>query len=643
VVFRNRQLPGIIMALAVLSPLVLPQPSLGQLEEVEVVLSAKAARVRRGDAFVFRAQMRNLTAETRSRGIVLEISKRGSGDGPIPFLRWLAVAGPHDTDARRFSVSTTRFWYGAGRFRLWARDGEGALLATPLTFEVTRSRRVLPRFRDASAETGTASHHQANPNRVTCDFAAGAAWGDIEGDGDLDLYLPHQTAPAQLFVNDGGSFSEQASQRGVDNVGGTGLGAVFADYDEDGDQDLFVTNNGPNRLYRNDGAGRFEDVAAAAGVDDDGPSTSASWADYDADGDLDLYVAGYGYCGGTDIDTNLEYMPDHLYRNEGDGTFADVTSLLGPPAATMGAGFLAAWFDYDLDGDVDLYLANDYVGPAPKPNVLWRNDGPDGQGGWVFTDVSVSSGAGVSINTMGIAVGDYDMDGDFDLALSNIRANTLLRNNGNGTFSDVAQEAGIARDFQAITERAITWGLAFYDLNNDTREDLYITAGDLGYEDGFSLQPNETFLNLGGGRFSDVSAASNADDVDLGRGVGFADYDRDGRIDLYLVNHTGATRLLRNTSKRGGMHWLEIDTVGTGSVRDGCGALLRARLRRGPTLVRQVLCGGTSLASGVDPTVHFGLGRWDRVKTLTIRWPSGTVQVLKRIRANRLRTVTEPA
>ena len=600
--------------------------------------------VGQGERFFFRVEVTNTAPETRTVELVFALRKPATQLPPIQFTRWLTVVAGHSTASTRLSVTPAQYFGGLGRYRLeMLRDG---VERKGIRFRVTRSPRRVPRFEDVSGSVHLAGDHHASVERVSCDFAAGAAWGDVEGDGDLDLYLPHHTASAQLWMNQGGTFVDQATERGVDNGGIPGLGAVFVDYDNDGDEDLYVTNDGPNRLYQNDGTGLFVDVAATAGVDDDRAATSASWADYDNDGLLDLYVANYGRCGGTDIDKALEYHGDALYHNEGNGTFADRTALLGPPEATVGAGFQVAWFDYDHDGDQDLYLANDYVGPKPRPNVLWRNDGPDGAGGWRFTDVSQASQTGVSINTMGIGVGDQDRDGDLDLALSNIRDNVLFRNNGDGSFSNMADPAGVARPNQNVTDRSITWGLGFFDLNLDGWEDLYLAAGSLGYESEVRPQPNEVFVNRGGGRFLDLSVPSGAAYPDMNRGVAFADYDRDGRVDLFLVSHVGPVRLLHNVTprKQDGrrFHWLEVDTIGTRSNRDGCGARVEAKLKKGPTLVREVFCGSTSLASGSDSTVHFGLGKWRGVRTLKVEWPSGTVQLLRGVRGGRLIRVTEP-
>ncbi len=455
----------------------------------------------------------------------------------------------------------------------------------------------------------------------------------MDGDGDLDLFLPQQDRRAGLWINGGGRFVDEAGERGI--TGGVmALGGVFADYDNDGDEDLYVNVDGPNRLYRNDGMGSFRDVGATTGVADPGPSQSAAWGDYDGDGYLDLYVADHMACR---TGRSLTY-PDHLYHNEGGRTFTDQTGLLEADGSTFGAGFQATWFDYDGDGDVDLYLGNDAMGPNPEPNVLWRNDGLGPDGTWRFRDVSEQSGTGLSMNTMGIAVGDYDRDLHLDTALSNMGAIALLHNQGDGSFTDRARAAGVARPNQSPSVPAITWGIVLADLNNDGWEDLYAAAGRL---DGANAQPNLLFVNAGGGRFLDVSAASRANDPGVSRGLAVADYDRDGRLDLLVVDQQGHPLLYRNVTPGGG-HWLEVDTAGTRSNRDGCGTKVVAVTRTGEQM-RQVLCGGTSLGSGSDPTIHLGLGRSSRVRELIISWPFGSRQIVRHVRADRLIRVREPS
>lgn len=559
-----------------------------------------------------------------------DVHPDGQPERAIPFDRWTGSVAGGSSVSVRGRVTTTQWFPEKGPFRISVRS---AVDVPGLRFRVTDPPVVAPVFDDVTDEVGLATEHRAE---IECDgYSAGAAWGDVEGDGDLDLFLPHQDGPSQLWVNDSGRFSDAAPARGVDGPGDSAIAAVFADYDDDSDQDLYVVNDGPNRLYRNDGTGHFSDVAAAAGVAEPGPGSSASWGDYDGDGNLDLFVVNWARCGSS---SDYTYADDALFHNEGDGTFTNRTELLESTGSTTGAGFQGAWFDYDRDGDVDLYLANDYGGPRPEGNYLWRNDGA-GPGGWRFTNVSVASGTALHMNTMGIAVGDYDRDLDFDMALSNIEATVLLRNR-EGRFRDVAAAAGVGRPNQRVREKAITWGLAFGDLNLDGWEDLYVVGGSLAQENRPEPQPNATFANAGRGRFADLSAVSGAADDQVGRGLSLADYDRDGRVDLYVVNQGGRPILYRNVTRQGNRHWLEVDLVGTASSRDACGATLVATVGR-VKMLRHVFCGSVGLGGGSDPVVHFGLGRAPRVDSLRITWPSGRVQTLRDVAGDRLIEVEE--
>lgn len=228
---------------------------------------------------------------------------------------------------------------------------------------------------------------------------------------------------------------------------------------------------------------------------------------------------------------------------------------------------------------------------------------------------------------------------DLDLALSNIQASALMRNNGDGTFVDVAKAAGVARPFQRAQDVSITWGMSFGDLNNDRWEDLYVASGSLSTVP--EPKANELFASDRSGGFLDLSAPSGTDDDQVGRGVSLADFDRDGRLDVLVVNQGGRPLLYRNTTP-GAAHWLEVDTIGTSSNRDGCGARVIARVNRKTRLMRQVFCGSVGLAGGGDSTVHFGLGGATRLRSLTILWPSGNKQVLRDVRVDRLKKVTEP-
>ena len=274
------------------------------------------------------------------------------------------------------------------------------------------------------------------------------------------------------------------------------------------------------------------------------------------------------------------------------------------------------------------------------------NQGVDTLGEVSFENVSSSSRTGVPMNTMGVAVGDYDRDLDFDMVLSNIRAPALFQNDGTGRFAMAQRYARIDRTHHDASSIAVTWGTLFADFNNDGWEDLYLASGRLARGEltsgDDSYQPNILFTNARNGRFYDHSAPSNADDTGTSRGIAAADYDRDGRVDLFVVNQGGKPRLYRNVSSTKGAHWLEVDTVGTSSNRDGCGARLVAKIGQ-VELLRQVMCGGTSVSTGSDTTVHFGLGGRTRIDTLTVVWPSGITQVLEDVSVDELITIEEAA
>jgi hypothetical protein len=465
----------------------------------------------------------------------------------------------------------------------------------------------------------------------------GAAWGDYDKDGDLDLYVTSYGGPHHLYRNNGeGTFTDVAAAAGVAAAPFWGSGVTFVDYDNDGDLDLYVLSWGTNVLYQNNGDGTFANVTAAAGVGGDFQHwQSAAWGDYDNDGFLDVYVTNHRFC------QIYPTSPDRFYHNNGDGTFTEVTSLLnnaGPQ--TQGFGFAPGWLDYDNDGDPDLYLVADDLKHEENhyPNVLWRNDGPDGQGGWLFTDVSAESSTDLSINGMGLAIGDYNNDGNLDMGMSNTWSNMLLHNNGDGTFQNVTREAGVARGVVG-TAPSITWGIGFFDFNNDVYQDLYIVAG---YLKGFMLaEPNALFLNNGDGTFTDVSAESGADDSGRGRTAAFADYDGDGFVDIFVANFGEPPLLYHNDGpgQGNGHHWIEVELEGTVSNRNGVGAKVRVSAG-GLTQLRQVQC-GDSLGAGSDMAVHFGLGEATQVEQIEVVWPSGRVQVLTEVPLDRRITITE--
>ena len=350
----------------------------------------------------------------------------------------------------------------------------------------------------------------------------------------------------------------------------------------------------------------------------------------------------------------FDVRPLALFHNDGDGTFTEVTHLLGgtsSPSRTpgaygnvWGAGFQPAWVDFDNDGDLDLYIVNDF-GEYIHPNVLWRNDGPDEDGKWLFTDVSEQSKAGTAMFGMGLAVSDYNSDGYLDMFVTNIGNNVLLTTSDGSTFSDVAVDAGVAfGEFRR--QQRVSWGTVFFDYDNDGYEDLYVASGYLDTDDiNRREQPNLLFRNNGSGAFDDVSAISGAADWGTGRGVVYADFNGNGCLDLYVANLGRSAsggepaRLFQNRCDWS-HNWLIVKTVGTTSNRDGVGARITL-IADGRTQVREITAGASNSSQNMLPA-HFGLGQADMVEELRVQWPSGTLQTLRSVPPNQVLTVVEP-
>ena len=403
---------------------------------------------------------------------------------------------------------------------------------------------------------------------------------------------------------------------------------MFIDYDNDGDQDLYVTNWQGNSMYENQladtGTVSFVDVSAASGLVDEGRAITSGWGDFDGDGFLDVYLAKHKEC------FDFNNAQDSLLRNNGDGTFTDVTSYLcgGPDDCEQlhGLGFAPGWVDYDNDGDVDLYVANDDIDRIHYPNVMWRNDGPDGLGGWLFTDVSEASGTNIDLNAMGLGVGDYDNDGFMDLACSNIGPNYLLRNLGDGTFEDVSEAAGIERtDLPNGESHAITWGTAFWDYNHDTLLDLFFVGGHI-------VDPPDRadafFENNGDGTFTEISTPVGLDSERRGRAASMNDFDDDGWVDVFIGNWGQAPHLMRNQAgdqgNTGG--WMKITVEGTVSNRDGIGTRISMTTPDGTTQMRDITSGATH-GGGDERFAHFGM-RNNPTADLVVQWPAGGSQTL---------------
>jgi len=515
-------------------------------------------------------------------------------------------------------------------------------------------------YEERGARAGVAFHHTRDGAAIN--LGGGVAAGDYNGDGHLDLYVTNSVGPNALFRNQGdGSFIDVAAPAGVDDPDATGYGAGWADYDNDGDLDLYVASFGASKLFRNDGNDSFTDVTAASGVADpdaDHRTMGVAWGDYDGDGFLDLLVVRHliEIGGKLALDTSglaRASRPLALFHNEGDGTFTNVTSLLSDnmeyPSPVKGAGFKPAFLDYDNDGDTDIYVVNDF-GAANYPNVLWRNDGKDSTGNVKFTDVSEESGTDLEIFGMGLAVGDYDNDGDFDLYMTDIGEGEFMENRGDGTFVNRTESTGTGRGNIAgnwFDDMSVSWGTVFADLDNDGRLDLYTVAGQMDNDPCFNMenQPNALFFNMGNGTFSGVSEACGADDPGTGRGVAHGDFNGDGLIDLFVVNmgtrdgESGTSRLFINASENGN-NWLRVMPRGTESNRFGIGARVVVTIG-GAMQVREMGASQSHMSNSVVP-VHFGLGSAETVDAIEVRWPSGKTQRLENVPVNQQLELVEP-
>ena len=510
-----------------------------------------------------------------------------------------------------------------------------------------------PSFQDVSREAGLSFIHASGASSekyLVETMGSGGGFLDYDRDGWMDVYLVNSgatpsssSAPPgknRLFRNNGdGSFSDVTDQAGVGDPS-YGMGCVFADYDNDGDVDLYVTNLGPNVLYRNNGDGTFTDVSAAAGVGDPLWSTSAAFGDYDADGWLDLYVGNYLkftfathrrcysgelliYC----FPHSYDGVPNTLYRNRGDGTFERANEKAGViEEAQYSKSLGVLWLDLEGDGDLDLYVANDTTA-----NYVFRNGG-DG----VFEDVSLLSGGafngmGMAQSGMGVDAADLAGNGLYSIFVTNfsLQTNDLYWNNGQGILTDHTLQAGLSQD----SFLPLGFGANFLDYDNDGLLDLFVANGHV-FDNIATInpsleyaQPNQLFRNRDAGRFDAVSARAGPyfSRKNVSRGSAVADYNNDGRLDLLVTNNNQKADLLENRSV-GNHHWLQLRLEGTHCNRDGVGA--KARLKAGGRLLSQEVRAGSSYLSQSDLRVHFGLGAATGIDSIEILWPCGRRQMV---------------
>ena len=527
---------------------------------------------------------------------------------------------------------------------------------------------ALPRFVDVTRQAGIHFRHEnaASPQKFMIEtMGAGCGWIDYNRDGLLDLYLvnsaetavfkPSAPLHSALYRNNGdGTFTDVTSSAHVGAEGLFGMGVAVGDYDNDGYPDLMVLGYGRSILYHNNGDGTFTDVTARAGVANTGKwGSSAAWFDYDNDGRLDLAIANYVdwtpernfYCGGRGPGLRSYCHPDDyhgtaptLYHNNGDGTFTDVSQSSGlAKSPSNGLGIVT--FDYDDDGRQDILIAND-----GRANSLFHNNG-DG----TFTETAYEAGVAVGEDGtteagMGIDAADASGNGRQDLIVTHLdqQQTRFYRGLGHGMFEDATSASKLAY----TTFQFSGFGVRFLDFDNDGWPDIFIAAGHVldniaRYHEGVSwAEPKLVFRNAGKGIFADVSRRLGPDIqvATVSRGLAAGDYDNDGDLDILVSNNGGAPQLLRNDGGNAD-HWLEILLVGTRSNRDGVGA--RVRLTAGDWSMTAQRMGGMSYQSAQDPRLHFGLGSRTKVDALEVRWPSGTVTRLTNIAANQILTIQE--
>jgi hypothetical protein len=501
-------------------------------------------------------------------------------------------------------------------------------------------------------------------------MGSGVALFDYDNDGRLDIFVvngaplsdptPKGTIPQKAGPKDwnrlyhqksDGTFEDVTERAGLQGVG-YGMGVAVGDYDNDGFEDLYVTAYGGNKLYHNNGDGTFTDVTEKAGVAGSGWSTSAAWVDLDGDGLLDLIVLRYLqwdfediWCGERKEGYRAYCHPDSfhaiaplVYLNDGKGHFTEIAEKAG--LGLPGKGLGIAFADYDRDGRLDFFVANDSM-----PEFLYHN-----KGGGRFEEVALDSGValngeGHSYAGMGVDFADYNNDGLPDLVVTDLASQmyALYRNNGDGTFTYDSYPSGIGR----MTMKHSGWGVRFLDYDNDGWKDLLITQGhdldtiqltfpDLRYKEPMLLARNT------GKDFVDVSAEAGVvfQNAWVGRGLAIGDIDNDGRLDAVVTTNDGSMHVLHNSTQTQN-HWLTLELVGRQSNRDAIGAEVKVVTAKGSQWATVTTAG--SYLSSSDKRVHFGLGSEAVSRTIDIRWPSGIRQTLRDIRGDQILQVQEPS
>ncbi len=440
----------------------------------------------------------------------------------------------------------------------------------------------------------------------------GVGFADYDNDGDIDLIVATITH-FKVYRNDNGLFTDVTSSSGINHIGDCLKAVIWGDYNNDGWRDVYLTSwYSGNKLYKNNGNGTFTDVTSSTGV---GvpityQSTTAAWGDINKDGQLDLYVCNYGNIEGHGEEPNI------LYKNNGNGTFTNITNTAGVADSIFKKPLAVVIFDYDLDGWQDIYIAMDKY----QRSTLFRN-----LGNGTFQDVTYFSGTMCFFDAMGIAVGDYNHDGLFDMHVSNgPPGNATFKNNGNGTFTNTAVPTGTAVNKEC-------WGNLFVDYNNDGWCDLFATAAS-------GIDMMDAFLkNNGNNTFTNNGFSIGIRDSALSYGAAKCDYNNDGYPDLFVVMSDTNSHFYRNSG--GSNNWMKLKCIGVQSNKDAIGTIVTAYY--GGQMNRQVILGGNSFLSSDDVELIFGIGTSAVIDSVVIRWTNGIVDRSQNIIPNARYTAVE--
>jgi len=546
---------------------------------------------------------------------------------------------------------------------LFVRNPHVILLAVFLAL-VPRIPPAAVQFNDITAASGITFKHELSPEKkyIAESMSGGVALFDYDNDGYLDIFFVNsltvdllkankKTRSALYRNNRNGTFSDITDKAGVGDVG-WGMGCAVGDFNNDGFDDLYVTSIGPDHLFKNNGNGTFTDVTQKAGVSDPRFSTGAAFLDYDNDGKLDLFVTNYvGFdinnlptfgegptCQfkGVPVQCGPRGLPgagDSLFHNNGDGTFTDVSKKAGVADSRGYYGLDVVGSDFDGDGWIDIFVANDST-----PNFLYHNNGNG-----TFSEIGFESGTALDKNgneqgCMGVTLGDYNHDGLLDLFITNFddEYNVLYRNAGKGSFVDVSYEAGVAMSSLPY----VGWGTKFFDYDNDGWVDLFVANGHAYPQRDRYRQRKLLHRNNHDGTFSEVAAQSGSALMEerASRGTAFGDIDNDGDVDIVVNDLDSVPQLLRNDGGNKN-NWIMVKTIGSKSNRDGIGA--KVKVVSGDLVQVDEVRSGGSYISQNDLRLHFGLEKRTTVDLIQVRWPSGTVDTLTNVTANKILTVKE--